>query len=361
MPQCATVPGAVTRPGAEARRGRRLLACDESNGGFPMRATRPGGTEPRATRRQADLEPLRIRSLLLPLDGSPFAEQAIPWAAAIARKARARLRLALVHQAPQPAPSDRESRRTYTRIELALRKSQRDYLRAAAARIKGEGGLQTATATLEGAPAPAIGSYIREVGVDLVVMTTHGRGGVERAWLGSVADQLVRSLEIPVLLVRPTADAVPAPRAEEILVPLDGSPRAEAALPPAMAMAELFGSRLTLLQGVEPVGRMGDLPTPFAGELDEELTRSRRAEAEDYLKDVAERVVAAGITARASSVLSSNPVEAIQAGSRAPSVGMIALATHGRGGLRRMVLGSVADKLVRSGDLPVLVTRPRGR
>ena len=85
---------------------------------------------------------LRFRSLLLPLDGSPFAEQAIPWAAAIARKARARLRLALVHQAPPSPPLDQGSARLYTRIELALRKSEREYLRRVSARIKGGGAVQ---------------------------------------------------------------------------------------------------------------------------------------------------------------------------------------------------------------------------
>ena len=155
------------------------------------------------TRRSEAPEPLRFRSILLPLDGSPFAEHAIPWAAAIARKARARLRLALVHQSPPSPPVDQSGVRLYTKIELALRKSEREYLRRVAARIKAAGAMQLATATLSGPPAPALADYTREVGADLVVMTTHGRGGLQRAWLGSVADRLVRSLEVPVLLVRP--------------------------------------------------------------------------------------------------------------------------------------------------------------
>ncbi|HEU4524197.1 MAG TPA: universal stress protein, partial [Gemmatimonadales bacterium] len=151
----------------------------------------------------------RFRSILLPLDGSPFAEQAIPWAAAIARKARARLRLVFAHQPPVPPPRDQSSMRLYTRIELAVRKSERDYLRGAAARIRKSGGIQLATATLTGAPGPALAEYAREVGTDLVVMTTHGRGGLQRMWLGSVADHLVRSLEIPLLLIR-TGESAPA-------------------------------------------------------------------------------------------------------------------------------------------------------
>jgi nucleotide-binding universal stress UspA family protein len=317
--------------------------------------------EHRVTKHPPGPEPLRIRSVLLPLDGSAFAEQAIPWATTIARKARARLRLALAHQPPEPQPTDQHSRRLYTRIELSIRKSQRDYLRATAARIRAEGPIQVATATLDGSPAPAIAAYVGEVGVDLVVMTTHGRGGLERAWLGSVADHLARGLEIPLLLIRPTESEVTEPRAEEILVPLDGSRRAEAALPPAMAMADVLGARLTLLQAVSPVPAVADTPTPFAGSFDDELSALRRSEAKDYLEGIVERVGAAGISVRATAVLAASPVEAIRAATRAPDIGMIALATHGRSGLRRMVLGSVADKLVRTSELPVLVTRPRGR
>jgi nucleotide-binding universal stress UspA family protein len=214
---------------------------------------------------------------------------------------------------------------------------------------------------LEAPPGPAIAAYVGEVGVDLVVMTSHGRGGLERAWLGSVADHLVRALETPVLLVRPTEGAVTPPEAGEILVPLDGSPRAEAALPPATELARLLGARLTLLQAVSPAPVMADAPTPFSGPIDGELSTLRRDMAKDYLEDVAARVAAAGVPARPVAVLAANPVEAIRAAARAPEVGMIALATHGRSGLRRMVLGSVADKLVRTSELPVLVNRPRGR
>ncbi len=315
------------------------------------------------TRRSEAPEPLRFRSVLLPLDGSAFAEHAIPWAVAIARRARARLRLALVHQTPPSPPLDESSARLYTRIELALRKSEREYLRRVAARIKGANAVQLTSATLSGPPAAALADYAREVGVDLVVMTTHGRGGVQRAWLGSVADQLVRSLEIPVLLIRPHEGeaAPPEPGLEEILVPLDGSRRAEAALPTALGVATLFGARLALIQAVEPVAIMVDAPMAFPQALDDELTSLRRREARDYLDDVAEQVGASGVETRATAILAASAVDGIQAAARSPAVGMIALATQGHGGLRRLVLGSVADKLVRTGELPVLVTRPRGK
>lgn len=308
-----------------------------------------------------ELEPLRIRTVMVALDGSPFAEQALPWAIAVARKCRARLRLAMVHQVPTPPPLDKASVRLYTKVELALRKSQREYLHRAAARIKAEDSVQTATAMLEGVPGTALAKYSREMGVDLVVMTTHGRGGMQRAWLGSVADLLVRTLEIPLLLVRPKDGTAPAPRLHQILVPLDGSRRAEAALPPAQTMAFVFDAGLTLLQTIYPVPVVTDPPTSFPTGYDEQLTAIQRREAKDYLDSMVERLEEAGVPASSAAVVGGSAVEAIQAAGREPGTGMIAIATHGRSGVRRMVLGSVADKLVRAGDLPVLVTRPAGR
>ena len=312
-------------------------------------------------KRSPALEPMRIRSVLVPLDGSPFAEQALPWAIAIARKARARLRLALVHQLPWPPPLDQASGRLYAQVELVLRKSQREYLRGVSARTKGEQQIQVATAMLDGSPAPALRDYIRDVGVDLVVMTTHGRGGIQRAWLGSVADQLVRSLETPLLLIRPKEGAAAAPRVKEILVPLDGSRRAEAALPAAVSLASLLGARLALVQAVQPLVIVTDPPMRFPRGFDEELTALRRREAQDYLDGIAEQVTGLGVPASGAAVLGAGAFDTIQAAAHAPATGMVALATHGRGGLRRLVLGSVADKLVRAGELPVLVTRPRGK
>ena len=95
----------------------------------------------------------------------------------------------------------------------------------------------------------------RELGADLVVMTTHGRGGLRRAWLGSVTDQLIRSAEVPVLVVRPGEAGAARPVWEpgEILVALDGSPLAEAALEPAIEVARLWDAELSLVQVVRPI------------------------------------------------------------------------------------------------------------
>ena len=308
-------------------------------------------------------DPPVFRSILGPLDGSPLAEQAVRAASRIAQRGGGKLRLALVHQL-QPAPLDPVAAKMFPSVDAATRKAERGYLRGVQARLRAGGTRLSSAVTLTGKPGPALARYVREQGIDLVVMATHGRGGVRRAWLGSVADHLIRSLEVPVLLVRPgLEDAVPPrPRgAVQILVPLDGSPLAEAVLGAAAALARLQDAELTLLQVVPPVLLPIDLAIPVPSAYDQELTALSRAQAQDYLDDLVGQLKAKGLAASGVAAVGWSAVDAILDVARPERVGLIALATHGRGGLRRLALGSVADKLVRSAEVPVLVYRPAGR
>jgi nucleotide-binding universal stress UspA family protein len=247
----------------------------------------------------------------------------------------------------------------YTKVGVVVRKSQRDYLHGTAGRVKSEAASRVTTAILEGEPAPALAGYARETGADLVVMTTHGRGGLERAWLGSVADELIRTLGIPMLVIRPGEGEAPAPRLERILVPLDGSRHAEAVLPVALAMASLFDASLALRRVVLPVALMTGPPASFPAGIDTELTAIEQRRAQAYLDRLGEQLRGVGARVSGAAVLGRAVCETILAIAHERGPGMVALATRGRGGLRRLLLGSVADKLLRRGDLPMLVTRPR--
>ena len=114
----------------------------------------------------------RFQSIVVPLDGSPLAEQAIPIAQAIAERARCKLKLVLIHQPftlMEPGPD-------YTKIELAMHKADREYLKSVTARLRDPLGRSVSSAILQGIPvAQTLAAYIRELGADLVVMTTHGR------------------------------------------------------------------------------------------------------------------------------------------------------------------------------------------
>ena len=308
-------------------------------------------------------DPSPFRSILVPLDGSPLAEQAVPLAASIAQRCGGKLRLILVHELPS-VPLDPLTAKLFTSIELAARKSERAYLRGIQAKLR-EGGIRLSSAvTLTGKAGPELAKYVRELGIDLVVMATHGRGGIRRAWLGSVADHLIRTLEVPVLLVRP-GEGEPGPERlpgmGQILVPLDGSPLAEQALDAVAALARIWDAEVTLLQVVTPVLLSIDAALPFPSAYDEELTASCRQQAQDYLDDLVEQMHGQGLRATGVAVVGWNAADAILDVARPERVAVVALATHGRGGLRRLVLGSVADKLVRGADVPVLVYRPTGR
>jgi nucleotide-binding universal stress UspA family protein len=302
------------------------------------------------------------RSILVPLDGSELAAEALSLAVSIARRSGAKLRLVLVHQHPS-VPLDVTNTRTAVGLDVARRKAERSYLRNVQARLRGDGARVASAVTLTGAVGPALVTYVRDLGIDLVVMATHGRGGVRRAWLGSVADHLIRNLEIPVLLVRPTSAhrsaALPAP--SQVLVPLDGSVLAEEALVPAIEVARAWDAELTLLRVVGPVLLSSDPMFPVPSAYDEDLTGMARDAAQDYLDDMVERLRAQGVRASGVAVISWNVAETILESAQPERVAMLAVATHGRGGVRRLVLGSVADKLVRGADVPVLVQRPGER
>jgi len=300
-----------------------------------------------------------FRTILVPLDGSPVAEQALPLARRIAERAGSKLRLVLVHQIPT-APLDPAAARLFTSLELATRKSERAYLRSLQTKLRQEGVRLASAVTLSGPVGPALDQYVRELGIDLVVMATHGRGGVRRAWLGSVADYLVRHLQVPVLMVRPAEDgaATTSASASQILVPLDGSALAEDAIGPAADLARLWGSELTLLRVVHPVVFYGDELLGWPAPVGVSGAAGSGGGAEGYVRDFSERLRGEGLRASGVAVVGWAAADAILKLARPEHVAAIAIATHGRGGLKRLALGSVADKLIRGADVPVLVYRP---
>ena len=306
----------------------------------------------------------RYRSILVPLDGSPLSEQALPFAVAIAKRARAKLRLVLVHETP-PVPLSTEGRQLYISLDLAARKSQKAYLKTLTDTLKKQSSfLSITSATLTGPVAGTLRQYIRESRTDLLVMASRGQGGLRRLWLGSVADAMIRGSSLPVLLVRPEENPSPEPVLEnlrQILVPVDGSALAESILAPAKDLASLAGAELMLVEVIHPLASPLESQSAAPSRLDAELTRLRREEAADYLRELAEECLKAGVKATYSAPLGMNVADTILALTESPMVGMIALATRGWGGLKRLALGSVADKVVRAATRPILVYRPPRR
>jgi nucleotide-binding universal stress UspA family protein len=304
------------------------------------------------------------RSILVPLDGSTLSEQALPLAVAIAERARANLRLVMVYQLPA-VPLSAKGRQLYVSLELEARKAQRAYLKAFTDQLKEQSSsLAVTSTTLTGPVADTLREYIHESRTDLVVMTSRGHGGLKRLWLGSVADAMIRQSSAPVLLVRPEENPSPRPILEnlvQILVPLDRSAQAEAILDAARKLASLAGAELWLVEVVHPLAAPLESQGTQPSKFDVELTVLRQKEAADYLSGIAEECLKAGVAATFSARLGASVADTILELAEFPKVGMIALATSGRGGVKRLALGSVADKLVRAAPRPVLVYRPQRR
>jgi len=297
-------------------------------------------------------------SLLVPLDRSSFAEQALSLALSIARRANARLDLVEVHalyalEDPTagwlPFEPDRDAE---------CKQQEQLYLDATAKWLTSVSPVSVTADVLSGSavlPATVADSILeraRTGNADLIVMTTHGRGPLSRLGLGSVADELIRRAPIPVLLVRPGEKApgiIPEPVLDNILIPLDGSVLAEKVLEPALVLARLMEARCSLLRVVESRSSPGNHGP--GGSPD-------RAQAAAYLERVAGRLREQGLQVRTRVVVARHAAEAILEEAEAQASNLIALATHGRGGLKRLLLGSVADKLIRAAVSSVLVYRP---
>ena len=163
---------------------------------------------------------------MVPLDGSTFAEAALPIAFGLARRDGATVHLVRVHEPPTPVAGPEGPAMYDPEIDEDLERKGRRYLGVMLAWTNGDDRARAVTAYLHGPATECLSTYVQENAIDLVVMTTHARGGVSRALLGSVADGLVRYSLAPVLLVRPRHEAALAPATapvfRRVLLPVDG-------------------------------------------------------------------------------------------------------------------------------------------
>ena len=302
--------------------------------------------------------------ILVPLDGSLVAETVLPQAVTLARALTGSLTLLRVTpptlgaeplaeaiQAPvityRPRPVDRD---------------QADSYLAGVAKQLEATGVPVRIVVLRGDPATAIVQYVQEApDVRLIAMATHGRSGMSRWVFGSVAEKVLRAATVPLLLVRPGDDGMAPPPVHAlpyrtIVVPLDGSPFAEQALDQAYALAAATGASL-LLVAVAPepdeflAAEVGDIPVWV---LENRMAETERLQT--YLQQQAARLINAGLTVEIQ-VVAGSPATAILDSAKEAAADLIVMATHGRSGLQRFWMGSVALKVVQSAPIPVLLVR----
>ena len=300
----------------------------------------------------AEAATVQTGPVLVPLDGSTLAERALPWAAALALRWHAPLLLARVVSpiVITGAPGDVANGLVYESVLAAEEEAATQYL-------------QQQVDTLRAA-SPALdvkarvglgdtGEQLLKVGASehaqVIVLTTHGRGGLARWVRGSVAEKLLRYGTIPLLLLRPwDADPASAPSVgSRVLVPLDGSRWAEQVLDYAIRLAAGVAGEIVLVT----------VASPEAAES--EGHHLSHAEARSYLHGVARRLREQCVSVR--TVVASGPsaAQAIVAQAARDASDVIAMTTHGRGGIGRLRYGSVADLVAHEARVPVLLVHPQ--
>lgn len=199
-------------------------------------------------------------------------------------------------------------------------------------------------------PHRAILSYVEEEGIDLIVMGTHGRTGVERFLLGSVTEKVVRLSDVPVLTVNTRHDGEVTYPYSDILVPTDGSTGALAALAPAVDLATTYGARLHALSVVDTLALGLEASSEVIFELLEEA-------AESAVDEVEQRTSETNVKEIETDVSTGSAYQEINSYVQDEGIDLIVMGTHGRSGVERYLLGSVTEKVVRTASVPVLTVR----
>jgi Universal stress protein UspA and related nucleotide-binding proteins len=297
--------------------------------------------------------------IMVPTDGTGFDREAIRVALRIAERSDAKVRLVRVLATASFFGMAATAEGTAIAAEVVH--SERDralselYALAAECRVTSQADI---TVDLHAGPVgDVLQGYARRNDVDLIVISTHGRSGISRLSLGSVTDSLIRHTTIPVLVVKPPTSYLNPQVIEafkRIVVPLDGSMLAEQILPRVLALAKLEEAEITLLNVLIPQSyAQREIVDPNLPWWDKDI-----AHAQTYLFRVAGRLRRNGVAVTTDIVIGENVASAIGDFAGRERADLIAIATHGRGGLARMLRGSVADAVMHSSRLSMLVFKP---
>ena len=291
------------------------------------------------------------QQILVPLDGSALAESVLPQVAELSRRLGARvilLRAAWAHTLPGFDQGE---------AQLQAVREAEQYIATVEARLQAQGIAAVETSVWYADPVSAILEHAAWHQVDLIAMSSHGRGGVERLFLGSVATKVLQQSNVPVLLHRPLladADSASGGRYRRILVPLDGSELAETVLPKVVALAKGMAAEIILLRVVPPHVLADHSLTTARKTLARE-----RLNAMEYLEHVQRHLSEQGVVARWI-MRAGSPAEQIVAAANQQAADLIAMSTHARSAVGRLIRGSVADAVVRSAVVPMLLMRSVG-
>ena len=306
--------------------------------------------------------------VIVPLDGSDLAEQALPYAELVAKSLSAPVELVQAYDILPPRLLGVQGNQVIAQLDGGARQRAEASMEPAQQRLQSSG----LAVNLVAQRGPAADIIMARAGIDpeaLVVMCTHGRGGISRWVMGSVTDKALHTIPNPMLIVRASVvgPASPETSLKSVLVALDGSSLSELAIPHAISMATALSASITVLRITPTVEHyrhelMGTT-AEMGGTADLELESAEAlvaSDAEDvaaYLADVSNRMAidhAHGVvTEHATSGVIAQAI--IDRANAQPS--LVVMTTHGRSGVGRMVLGSVTDRVIRHSNVPVLVIR----
>ncbi len=290
--------------------------------------------------------------MLVPLDGSVTAEKVLPYARGLARSLKIPVELLAVIEIGRYGSGER-ARYLDALMDVAIRRNQ-EYLQRVAKTFQGA----SAEWTVEGGvPEEVIITKAGENKGTLITMATHGRSGLKRWLLGSIAEKVLRGASNPVLLVRANEEAKTEGETtpKRIIVPLDGSELAEGVLPTVVDLAKALKLKVVLLQAYSVKVIMYGYQDYFP-DLNE-IEAGLKKEATSYLDSTVEQLKSGGLADVVAIVSEGEAAEIIIELAKGAPNSLIAMSSHGRSGVKRWVLGSVAEKVIRHADNPVLVIR----
>jgi nucleotide-binding universal stress UspA family protein len=300
-----------------------------------------------------------LHHILVGVDGSPLAETILSYVTALAKNTGADVTLIHVVHVSEEMRKNEAYRFLQPSLEQA-KTNAHDYLHRLARQLS-DAGVKTHNRVLVGAAAAEIVHCAEQEGMDLIALATHGRSGLQRWFYGSVAEKVLHTTRTPLLLIRPAEELATAPRTlSQIIVPLDGSPLAEVALPLAETISARCHVPLVLLRVVEIETIAFSDPTGMVGANYQALLDGLQQDADSYVAQLASSIRSKGVTVQTATPIGL-PAEKIVEYTHAHPSSLVVMATHGRTGLAEVVLGSVARRVVLHGDTPTLIVHPSTR
>jgi nucleotide-binding universal stress UspA family protein len=283
--------------------------------------------------------------ILFPTDGSDGANAVLDHVLDIADAHGSRVRVLNVADTNQPSVL-----REGGDVLDVLKEEGKRVVGDAADRAR-ERGVSVITEVIQGEPYRTIVDYADSHGVDLIVMPTHGRQGLERFLLGSTTERVVRRADVPVLTVKPDADSGVRYPYANVLVPTDGSDCAREALATGVDVVKAEKASLHLVSVIDTMSLGVDVRSDVRIELLEESANEILQDAFDFVED-------AGIDPVSETVEYGTSVHgAILSYIEDNDIDLVVVGTHGRTGFDRYVLGSVTEYLIRTSPIPVLTVR----